>query len=348
MSATQVTVTAVLQDPSGTAIQGNAYLRFRLRNFAGFVPQVSGNSIFVETIIDALPDSSGNISQLLWPNSNILPATTFWTVELWNNGRITSSGNYIFNGNTSLNTAAQLNAPPVPPGFQLVLLNNGTPNSSQSTLNLESSDNSIIITDEGGGAINLQSSGSISASQVPFMLGPGILNLINVAPNAQATWMDTALQVGLCQFILPVGISGLTKLDGSFWSNLSGGSNLVVGFYSVATQALLWSSGVLNVPNESNTAISFTVPSLTLPPGSYYMAWSSADNGNAATFGWASPITLSYHSGTSNGNVVNQSTVSFGVAVNPATSGPTLPATLGGTVAFAATNGFAVPAILFH
>jgi hypothetical protein len=47
MSAT-ITVTATVQDPSGTALAGNSFVRFRLRNFTGFVPQVSGTSILPE------------------------------------------------------------------------------------------------------------------------------------------------------------------------------------------------------------------------------------------------------------------------------------------------------------
>lgn len=159
MSTPTVTVTATLNDPSGSALQGNAFIRFRLRNFAGFIPQVTGYSVPCETQIDAFPNSSGLISQAIVPNADISPSTTFYTVEYWNNGRITSSGNYIINGATNLNTAAQLNAPPVPPGFQLVLQNNGQDNSSQSTLNLENTDGTVTITDEGGGTINLSASG---------------------------------------------------------------------------------------------------------------------------------------------------------------------------------------------
>jgi hypothetical protein len=153
--ASQVTVTGTLTDPSGTGLQGNAFVRFILRQFQGFVPQVQGTSVIVEPQIDALPNSSGQFSQLLWPNDAITPSTTFYTVQFHNQGRITSSGNYLINGNTNLNTAAQLNAPPVPAGFKLVLENNGALNSSQSTLNLESSDSSVVITDLGGGTLDL-------------------------------------------------------------------------------------------------------------------------------------------------------------------------------------------------
>jgi hypothetical protein len=161
-----VTVTATVQDPSGTALAGNCFVRFRLRNFAGYVPQISGTSIMPEIQIDATP-TTGLVSQALWPNNAITPSTTFYTVELWNQGRITSSGNYIFNSNTSLNSAAQVNTPPVPAGFSLVLENNGALNSSQSTLNLQNGTN-IVITDGGSGNLTIAStsSGSPSGSNV--------------------------------------------------------------------------------------------------------------------------------------------------------------------------------------
>lgn len=150
-----ITVTASLTDASSTALQGSAFVRFRLRGFSGFVPRVSGTSVICETQIDALPSGAGAISQTLWKNSDITPSSTFWTVEFWDLGRITSSGNYIFNANTDLGTAAQINTPPVPAGFSLLLENNSVLNSSQSTLNLVNSDGSVVITDLGAGNIRL-------------------------------------------------------------------------------------------------------------------------------------------------------------------------------------------------
>jgi hypothetical protein len=168
---TAITVTATLTDPSSTALQGNSYLRFKLRGFTGFVPRVSGTSILPEIQVDALPNGSGVVSQTLWANSDITPANTFYTVELNNQGRITSSGNYIFNASTSLNTAAQLNAPPVPPGFLLVLQNNDVLNSSQSTLDLKSADGSVVITDLGAGKINLQAATGLQPENIIWLPG---------------------------------------------------------------------------------------------------------------------------------------------------------------------------------
>ena len=69
-------------------------------------------------------------------------------------------GELFFNGNTSLNTAATINPAPAPQGpSSIIFENNGALNSSQTLLNLESTDSSVIITDAGAGTINLQSGG---------------------------------------------------------------------------------------------------------------------------------------------------------------------------------------------
>src|SRR5216683_3264366 len=93
------TVTATLHTTGSAVLQGNAFCRFRLRNFAGFVPRVTGTAIVAETQIDAFPDINDLISQLVWGNSDITPSTTFYTVEFWDQGRITSSGNYLITAN---------------------------------------------------------------------------------------------------------------------------------------------------------------------------------------------------------------------------------------------------------
>lgn len=193
MAVAPVTVTATITDPSGTVLAGNSYVRFRLRNFDGFVPSVAGQAVIVESQLDAVP-TAGAISQLLWPNSAISPSSTFYTVEFWNQGRIIYSANYIFNGNTNLNTASPINTPPVPPGFSLVFENNGALNSSQTLLNLESTDGSVTITDEGSGNINLQAVSSV-------LPGTNIIALPSAGPGGGST---TVLNVGTTNSVVVV------------------------------------------------------------------------------------------------------------------------------------------------
>lgn len=221
-----VLVTATLNDPSGALLQGNAFVRFKLRNFAGFVPRVSGTSIVCETQIDAVP-SAGLISQALWGNNSISPANTFYTIEFWNGGRITSSGNYVINGATALNTAAQANAPQVPSGFLLVLQNNGAMNSSQQLLNIESSDSSVVITDMGAGTINLQAAVAaippIGINNQTVTTYPAILTDANTLVR-----MSTASTVAN-NFVVPADATVLFPLGSSiFIRQVAAGTTTVI------------------------------------------------------------------------------------------------------------------------
>ena len=172
--ASPITVTATVQDITSTDLNNptnsSAFVRFRLRNFQGFVPQVSGTSILAETLIDSLPGANGAISQLLWGNNSITPANTFYTVEQWSKGRITSSGNYIFNANTNLDSAAPINPAPPPQSITSLLIEvNGALASSQSLLNLENGwvtrrrpNGGGIITFNSGSTSGLGGSGAYS------------------------------------------------------------------------------------------------------------------------------------------------------------------------------------------
>lgn len=84
--------------PAGVS---NAFARFRLRDFAGTIPTVLAGGLLA-TITGTL--DAGAISQSLVPNSSISPAGTFYTIEIWSNGRITSSGNATVTGSGDLST----------------------------------------------------------------------------------------------------------------------------------------------------------------------------------------------------------------------------------------------------
>lgn len=157
--AGSVTVSGNLQDIVGAALQGNSFVRFKLRNFSGFVPRVNGTAILSEVVRDVYPDSSGNISTTMWGNDTITPLNvTFYTLEFWDNGRIVASGNYILNGSTfNFNTQDQLTPPPGAPS-PFVLEVNSVMAQSQKVLNLTAGSN-MTITDLGAGLISFASSG---------------------------------------------------------------------------------------------------------------------------------------------------------------------------------------------
>ena len=112
-----VTITALLEDPSSTPLlsTSQAWVRFRLRGYTGSTPAAGAAAVLCETQIDSFPNGSGEISQILWPNSFILPAGTWYTVEYFNENRITSSANYFLNASGDLSSQTQINPPPVPP-----------------------------------------------------------------------------------------------------------------------------------------------------------------------------------------------------------------------------------------
>jgi hypothetical protein len=185
------TVTAQFNDPTGTNLQGNAFVRFRLRNYSGFVPRVLGTAILVETQIDVAPNSSGLVTTQLWGNDNIDPGgtsnppSTFYTVEFWNQGRITSQANYsIVGASFNLGTATQLNPPPTPPGVSgvstLLLEVNGVKASSQAVQNLVGAAGTSIV-DEGNGTIQISggSSGIPAPDPTASFFGRTNIDLLN-------------------------------------------------------------------------------------------------------------------------------------------------------------------------
>jgi hypothetical protein len=340
--ASQITVTATLNDPSGSGLQGNAFVRFRLRNFQGFVPVVSGTSVICETQIDALPNGSGLISQALWANSDITPSTTFYTVEFWNQGRITSSGNYVFNGSTNLNTSSPINTPPVPAGFSLSLLHNGALNSSQQTLNLESTDSSVVITDVGSGTLNLQAASSAPVAR--YMIGPGLLTPINTFQGVYPSG-DTALGVIATHFNFPASLTFNTLSFG--YVGGSSGIEFTFGIYSGLSSAtpgtLLWTSNAIAVPNASGN-MEVTVPQFTLTPGDYYLAMTT--NAGLAGAQILGVVMDAVSKGVS--NIINHSQIMFGLAANSATTGPVLPNTLGALSINSGANTWGYPLVVFY
>jgi len=202
--STTCQVTATITDPSQTSLLGNAFVRFRLRNFTGFVPIVSGTNVICEDQIDAYPSPAGAIVQTLVCNTAISPINTFYEVAFWNQGRIISQANYVFNQNTSLNTATNLNPAPAPAGpGSIIFENNGVLNSSQTLLNITSTQ--LTITDQGGGKIDIEpgavvAAGANIASIPPFYEGTGSLASYSVCLRVPASFVEatgSSLQVGM-------------------------------------------------------------------------------------------------------------------------------------------------------
>ena len=135
-----------------------------------------GNIASGITITIAL-DANGNVSPspgaAIWGNDVLNPQPNFYRVTgytaagqpAWgpNNQQVTGAG---FNLGTWVPNAVISWSPTV--GQPITLEHNGVANSSQTLLNLESTDASVTITDVGGGTLNLQ-----AAAAGPTGLTPG-------------------------------------------------------------------------------------------------------------------------------------------------------------------------------
>jgi hypothetical protein len=323
--ATTCIITATITDPSQTNLLGNAFIKFRLRNFTGFVPQVVGTSLIVEDTIDAYPNPAGVISQVLTCNTAISPVNTFYTCEMWNQGRIVSSANYIFNGNTSLNTAGNLNPAPAPYApYGILFENNGAPNSSQYVLNLESTDGTVAITDVGGGTLNLQNAGGPSfgtGGQGGFW-GPGwVVDDMVAQTGGTSTPITNIIADVLCyQFVLysKWTISKCTSLLTT--ANASAGYFFNFGIYSAAGNLLI-DAGGWSTHNTANTPFTNSFTPTTLPPGTYYFA-------QTATITTAAHVAIG-GSGNNYSNMYNANGLRTVLATNQSTGAAVMPATLG-------------------
>jgi hypothetical protein len=348
-SPTPITVTATVFDPGDNLVQGNAFVRFRLRNFDGLVPIVYATGVFVETQIDAFPNSDGLISQTLWANS-VINGNTYYTVEFHNNGRITSSGNYNISGNTNLNTAATISPSPVPSGPNTIIFqNNGAMNSSQTTLNLENTDGSITITDEGGGTLNIaatSSGASFSTAGQGFFLGAQSICGDAASIDSSGESINTDDVVYVMQLNLE---AAYTVRSAAVYVITSGGSpgTINVGIYSESGAKLL-DSGALNMATASSQQfVQATLGSpIVIGPGTYWFAFASTPSGSSSSM-LSQAIDQFFVQMVNEISFPNSSgaVTRFGTAAN-VLSGGALPATLG-TITPAAYNATNIPAALF-
>ena len=340
MAAT-CTVTATITDPSGASLLGNALVRFRLRNYTGFVPVVSGTSVLCETQIDAYPNPAGAISQILTCNTAISPINTFYTVEFWNQGRIVTSANYYFNANTSLNTASNINPAPAPAGpSSIIFENNGVLNSSQTLLNITSTDGSIVITDEGSGTLNLQAvtTGFSTTGYGGFWSAGFPMMIMYVASFTGGVLVSTAVnQVLVWQFLLETPIT-IRNLSSCVYSG-SAGATVNFGIYNAAGNKLI-DSGALSIA-ISNTQLSVSIAPVVLPAGTYYFAASqSTSAGQVLAFNLSNIAAVTTVS-------AGGSVAKIGVAAN-ATSLGVMPSTLGAiSLATYLGNTTNMPAVFF-
>jgi hypothetical protein len=338
MPATKTQLTGgVFQDSEGNVLNAG-YLLLKL-NQDNSVPGVGNICSGIEVKI--ILNSSGSVDtitpQYVWATDVMTVANAFYTIvgytaagqRAWgpNNQQVTSAGVGGGTFDCGLWVPNQVYSW-TPSGQPTVSLRtNGTPNGSQVILNLKQG-TGINVADDGVGGITVTNTAPAGATP-SFMIGPGILNPIVVpVTSLAAIGNGTANAVWVNKFYLTSGITGLTHLDGNFGCNLGPGSNFSIGFYDTSGNQL-WTSGTLHVVNTGFVSSSYTVPALTLPAGTYYYVWTCDDTGNTTARGCNNLSLMSFVSSTSDGNVINQGSITLGLAANVSTVGAVLPGTLG-------------------
>ena len=205
-------------------------------------------------------------------------------------------------------------------GGTIDLLTNGVTNSNQFALNLESADNSVVITNDANGNTNLRAAVSAySTSGQGWFIGPGIANLTPTIQGFNAAITNFAAnQVIVQQFVLEASWT-LSTCSYELASQTTN-SFFNFGIYSASGNKLIDAAFVGSTTNLQT--VSFTPT--TLPAGVYYFASSATDTS------FTGPA---IQAGTNvYGQVLKMLNAGVGAIVASAansTSGGVMPATLG-------------------
>ncbi len=245
-------------------------------------------------------DSNGQVAvspaQYMWPTDQMSPSNITYTVWVYSaNGELAWGPNYgltVPSGAGSFNLCTwvpnQIGSSSGAAAGSLTLQTNGVNNALQNLLNLESTDSSITITDEGNGSVNLQAASSRPA--LPFFsawysgfttLQCGVSGAENVALgflfiNDSVTFSNMALSV-------TAGNTGGDISDVGIYALSSGGTvgTLVASIGGTNTT----STGVINFAVSQGT--------VTLPAGRYLVA-SASKLGSGMTFSVAEVNAIDY------------------------------------------------------
>ena len=339
------------QDAEGNVL-ANGYLHFLL-SVDGSVSGVGNICSGIEIVIQL--DSNGNAvaGQFIWGNDVILPPNSFYKVTgftaegqpAWgpNNQQVMGSSPFNLGGwipNQIISWTPSTSA--------ITLKNNGTLNSSQNTLNLESTDDSITITDEGGGNINLQASGGteFNTPGQGWFFGGQDYNPIGLSAGGA---INLKSAVACVQLILE---SEWVISSAAAFCITGGGAGefATAGIYSADGNTKLIDCGAsafdMSTHSQAVSQVTFESP-ITLEPGVYWFAWTSTSAGGGML---VHELNSSLSDLLNNWSFPNSSPVApvrFGTAANAAT-GTTLPATLGAITPFSYGTEVPVLAVMFQ
>jgi len=235
-------------------------------------------------------DNNGQVAaspaQYMWPTDQMSPSNITYTVWVYSaNGQIAWGPNYgltVPSGAGSFNLCTwvpnQIGAGSGAAAGSLTLQVEGVNNAVQSLLNLESTDGSVTITDEGNGSVNFQSGGGIT-STTPFSNYSNSLSSISPVQNGKNTLTIIYLFV---QYAVKFKTINL---------NMSGGTPgplFNLGIYqmnSSLTQATKLCEIGPTTPDGIPSLHTFpiTAGEITLPPGLYLFVMTGTSNSNEPT-----------------------------------------------------------------
>jgi hypothetical protein len=310
-------------------------------------------------------DSTGNVAsststppaanQFIWSNLVMTPQNNFYRVTGFtaagqrafgpNNQQVASGS--VFNLDAWIpNTVISW----FPSTQQALLLQvDGVANGVQTILNLESSDSSIIITDENNGTVNLQSasSGGLSGNGV-FFFGPGITDYGTIYTNGGgagsgiANGTIVANRVVVYLFVLTNSFT-ISQATTACFTNL-GGQTATFGIYSFSGNKLVDAGQFVTLTAPGNQTNSFSP--VTLPPGTYWHAQATTSASNPTFPGF---VVSGGSASNSFASMLVKNNVRAAIAANSLSAG-TLPLTLGALTPFLpnSPNGDGICAPLYE
>lgn len=127
--AQNVTVSGNMKAITGVPSTTNTFVRFKLKNYTGNIPTVSGVAVVYPSCAqsnaicqDFLPNGAGAISGLIYGNDVISPSGTYYTLEFWYAGRLVYSADYLITGSFfNFNSAVPLTNTPTLGPNQLIV-----------------------------------------------------------------------------------------------------------------------------------------------------------------------------------------------------------------------------------
>ena len=342
MAATKTVLTGGgFQDGEGNPLS-LGYLKMKLNQDAS-VSGVGNICSGIEITIQL--DVNGNVvaspAQSVWANTGgiLSPLNTYYKVtgytqegqRAWGANNQQVAAGATFNLSSWVPNSVISWFPEVSQNAALAIEVDGTPFSSSTLLNFESSDSSVEITDEGGGVLNFQSSGGASFDgNGAYFVGPGFTDLaelyITDTVNA-ATFNSSANEVQVYLFQLDAEYTISKVSITSIGNSIS--VHATFGIYSYAGNKLVDGGSFVELTGSGVQTNSITP--VTLPPGVYWFA-QSTDTSNSGQ--WPAVVITN----TTLPSMLSANTTRSATAGNAA-SGGVLPATLGTLTPFVPNAG---------